>query len=72
MKTANQLAFTTCEASLKLNLSDPIRIISDNIDWSFTYSFFVTSISSKTLPMVPSPISVTAWEKIFSTKCCID
>ena len=38
MKTANQLTFTTYEASLKLNRNDPIKIIFDNIDWSFIYS----------------------------------
>jgi hypothetical protein len=30
MKTANQLTFTTYEASLKLNPSDPIKVIFDN------------------------------------------
>lgn len=38
MKTANQLTFTTYEASLKLNPSDPIKVIFDNIDWSFIHS----------------------------------
>jgi transposase len=37
MKTANQLAFTTYEASLKLNPSDLIKVIFDNIDWSFIH-----------------------------------
>ena len=37
MKTANQLTFTTYEASLKLNPLDPIKIIFDNIDWSFIH-----------------------------------
>jgi len=37
MKTANQLTFTTYEASLKLRLNDPIKIIFDNIDWSFIH-----------------------------------
>ena len=37
MKTANQLTFTTYEASLKLNPNDPIKIIFDNIDWSFIH-----------------------------------
>jgi len=32
MKTANQLTFTTCEASLKLNPNDLTKIIFDNID----------------------------------------
>ena len=38
MKTANQLTFTTYEASLKLKPNDPIKIIFDNIDWSFIHS----------------------------------
>ena len=38
MKTANQLTFTTYEASLKLNRNDPIKIIFDNINRSFIYS----------------------------------
>jgi len=38
MKTANQLTFTTYEASLKLNPNDPTKIIFDNIDWSFIHS----------------------------------
>jgi hypothetical protein len=37
MKTANQLTFTTYEASLKLNPKDPIKIIFNNIDWSFIH-----------------------------------
>ena len=37
MKTANQLTFTTYEASLKLRPNDPIKIIFDNIDWSFIH-----------------------------------
>lgn len=37
MKTANQLTFTTYEASLKLSPNDPIKIIFDNIDWSFIH-----------------------------------
>jgi len=39
MKTVNQLTFTTYEASLKLRPNDPIKIIFDNIDWSFVHSF---------------------------------
>jgi transposase len=38
MKTANQLTFTTYEASLKLKPNDPTKIIFDNIDWSFVHS----------------------------------
>ena len=38
MKTANQLTFTTYEASLKLNPNDPTKIIFDNINWSFIHS----------------------------------
>jgi len=37
MKTANQLTFTTYEASLKLKPNDPTKIIFDNIDWSFIH-----------------------------------
>jgi len=37
MKTANQLTFTTYEASLKLKPNDPIKVIFDNIDWSFIH-----------------------------------
>jgi hypothetical protein len=37
MKTANQFTFATYEASLKLNPSDPTKIIFDNIDWSFIH-----------------------------------
>jgi len=37
MKTANQLTFTTYEASLKLKPNDPTNIIFDNIDWSFIH-----------------------------------
>ena len=35
MRTANQFTFTTYEASLKLDPNDPVKIIFDNIDWSF-------------------------------------
>jgi len=38
MKIANQLTFTTYEASLKLNWNAPIKIIFDNIDCSFIIS----------------------------------
>jgi transposase len=37
MRTANQLTFTTYEAFLKLRPSDPIKMIFDNIDWSFIH-----------------------------------
>jgi transposase len=37
MRTANQLTFTTYEVSLKLKPNDPIKIIFDNIDWSFIH-----------------------------------
>ncbi|MFH0774707.1 MAG: transposase [bacterium] len=37
MKTVNQLTFTTYEASLKLKPNDPLKIIFDNIDWSFIH-----------------------------------
>jgi len=37
MRTANQLTFTTYEASLKLKPNDPVKIIFDHIDWSFIH-----------------------------------
>jgi len=37
MRTANQLTFATYEASLKLCPNDPIKVIFDNIDWSFIH-----------------------------------
>jgi len=37
MRIANQLTFATYEASLKLKRNDPIKIIFDNIDWSFIH-----------------------------------
>ena len=37
MKTANQLTFTTYEASLRLNPNDPIKVVFDNIDWFFIH-----------------------------------
>ncbi len=37
MRTANQLTFTTYETSLKLKPNDPIKIIFDNIHWSFIH-----------------------------------
>ena len=47
MKTANQLTFTTYEASLKLNPNDPIKIIFDNIDWSFIHPLVNGKYSSQ-------------------------
>jgi len=47
MKTANQLTFTTYEASLKLNPNDPIKIIFDNIDWSFIHPLVKDKYSSQ-------------------------
>ena len=37
MRTANQLTFTTYETSLKLKPNDPIKIIFENINWSFIH-----------------------------------
>jgi len=37
LRTANQLTFATYEASLKLSANDPIKVIFDNIDWSFIH-----------------------------------
>jgi len=47
MKTANQLTFATYEASLKLNPNDPVKIIFDNIDWSFVHSLAKGKYSSQ-------------------------
>lgn len=38
MRTANQLTFTIYEASLKIKSKDPIKVIFDNIDWSFIHA----------------------------------
>jgi transposase len=37
MRTANQLTFSTYEASLKLRPNDPIKVVFDNVDWSFIH-----------------------------------
>lgn len=37
MRIANQLTFATYEASLKLKPDDPIKVIFQNIDWSFVH-----------------------------------
>jgi transposase len=37
MRTTNQLTFTTYEASLKIKPNDPIKVIFENIDWSFVH-----------------------------------
>jgi len=47
MKTANQLTFTTYEASLKLKLNDPTKIIFDNIDWYFIHPLVAGRYSSQ-------------------------
>ena len=47
MKTANQLTFTTYEASLKLKANDPTKIIFDNIDSSFVHSLVKGRYSPK-------------------------
>ncbi|RLC59895.1 MAG: hypothetical protein DRI01_10850 [Chloroflexi bacterium] len=47
MKTANQLTFTTYEASLRLNPNDPTKIIFDNIDWSFIHSLAKSKYSPR-------------------------
>ncbi|MEW6232062.1 MAG: transposase [Chloroflexota bacterium] len=46
MRTANQLTFTTCEAWLKLKPDDPIKVIFDNIDWSFIHPLVKDRYSS--------------------------
>jgi transposase len=38
MRTANQLTFTTYEASLKLKPNDPVKVIFGLIDWSFIHA----------------------------------
>ncbi len=47
MKTANQLTFTTYEASLKLKPNDPTKIIFDIIDWSFIHPLVSSKYSSQ-------------------------
>jgi hypothetical protein len=47
MKTANQLTFATYEASLKLKHDDPIKVIFDNIDWSFVHVLAKDRYSTK-------------------------
>jgi transposase len=47
LKTANQLTFTTYEASLKLKLNDPIKVIFDNINWSFIHPLVRDKYSSQ-------------------------
>lgn len=37
MRTANQLTFSTYEASLKLRPDDPTKVVFDRIDWSFIH-----------------------------------
>ena len=44
MKTANQHSSVTYEASLQVDPNDLIRIVFENIDWSFIHS--LVSISS--------------------------
>jgi len=46
LKTANQLTFTTYEASLKLRPNDPIKVIFDNIGWSFIHPLVKDKYSS--------------------------
>jgi transposase len=46
MRTANQLTFTTYEASLKLKTDDPTKVIFTNIDWSFIHSLVEDKYSS--------------------------
>jgi len=47
MKKANQLTFTTYEASLKLKANDPIKVIFENIDWSFIHPLVQHKYSSQ-------------------------
>lgn len=46
MRTANQLTFTTYEASLKLRANDPVKVIFEHIDWSFVHPLVKDKYSS--------------------------
>jgi transposase len=48
MKRIKQLSFTIYEARLKLSPNDPIKIIFDNIDFSFIYDLVKDKYTSKT------------------------
>ena len=48
MKRAKQLSFTIYEARLKLSPKDPIKIIFDNVDFSFIYDLVEEKYTSKT------------------------
>jgi IS5 family transposase len=45
LKTANQLTFTTYEASLKIKPNDPVKVMFDNIDWSFIHPLVIDKYS---------------------------
>jgi len=47
MKTVNQLTFATYEASLKLKPNDPVKVIFENIDWSFIHPLVKDKYSSQ-------------------------
>lgn len=46
MRTANQLTFTTYEASLKIKRDDPIKVVFERIDWSFIHELAKGKYSS--------------------------
>ena len=48
MYKAKQLSFTIYEARLKLSPNDPIKIIFDNVDFSFIYNLVKDKYTSKT------------------------
>jgi len=48
MKKQKQLSFTVYEARLKLSKTDPIKIIFDNINFSFIYDLVKDKFTSKT------------------------
>jgi transposase len=45
VRTANQLTFTTYEASLKIKPNDPIKVMFDSIDWSFIHPLVIGKYS---------------------------
>jgi len=47
MRTANQLTFTTYEASLKLSPNNPVKAIFDNINWFFIHPLVEDRCSSQ-------------------------
>lgn len=48
MKRTKQLSFTIYETRLKLSPDDPLKIIFDNINFSFIYDLIKDKFTSKT------------------------